>query len=365
LERDKDYFVKKLLTLLSILGAVSAYLVFMPNPIEPKAWDAPENAGFTGVFESNNRLSSLQLISLNGEEGPEDVAVDLQGNAYFSVLSGKILKLDTNDVITEFASTGGRPLGLEFSATGELIVADAYKGLLSVSKSGEVTVLTDQVKGSRILYADDLDISATGEIYFTDASTKFSAKEYGTYEASLLDIMEHGGNGRVLKYSPYTKETKVLLAGLDFPNGIAVTHEQDALLVNETGTYSVLKLWIKGEKEGAVERVVENLPGFPDNLNKGIGEYYWLGLVSPRNQLLDAMSGQPRLRKAIQNLPPQVRPKAESYGHIVKIDSSGRILESFQDPESTYGFTTGAIENGDWLYLSSLHEKKLARLKNP
>ncbi len=35
-----------------------------------------------------------------------------------------------------FANTGGRPLGLIFDREGNLIVADAIKGLLSVNKGG-------------------------------------------------------------------------------------------------------------------------------------------------------------------------------------------------------------------------------------
>lgn len=43
-------------------------------------------------------------------------------------------------------------------------------------------------------FADDVDVAADGKIYFSDASTKFGAKDSGgNYEASLLDLMEHGG----------------------------------------------------------------------------------------------------------------------------------------------------------------------------
>ena len=39
-----------------------------------------------------------------------------------------------------YAETGGRPLGLHFDSRGNLIVADAERGLLSVPPRGEVKV---------------------------------------------------------------------------------------------------------------------------------------------------------------------------------------------------------------------------------
>lgn len=348
------------LLLLVALGV--GYLGFWPIPMDAMAWQAEEDRGYTGDFQINNSLSSLEIISLNGEEGPEDYAVDANGQVYFSLLSGKIMRITANDQMEVFAETGGRPLGLEFSPSGDLIVADAYKGLLAVSPEGAVSVLTDSVMGSKIRYADDVDITATGDIYFSDASTKFSAEEYGTYAASLLDIMEHGGNGRVLFYSPETKETRVILSGLNFPNGIAVTHDQDAILINETGTYSIIKFWITGEKQGQHEVLLSNLPGFPDNINRGHDDIYWLGLVSPRSKALDILAPFPLVREMVQRLPPALRPKAKHYGHVVAIDDFGNVIKSLQDPEDTFSFTTGAAESGPWLYLSSLHEKRIARV---
>jgi len=271
------------MTLLSVLGLIALYLTMWPTPVSSVSWQAPQNKGYVEAFEANNKLSSVELISLNGEEGPEDFAVNSDGEIYFALLGGKVMKIDRENTISEFANTGGRPLGIEFAPNGDLIVADAYEGLLSISKEGQVNLLTNSVMGSPIRYADDVDITSEGVIYFSDASTKFSAKEYGTYAASLLDIMEHGGHGRVLKFNPATKETSVVVGGLQFANGISISHEEDAVLINETGSYRVLKHWISGDKAGTTDVILENLPGFPDNINKGNDGRYWLGLVSPRS----------------------------------------------------------------------------------
>jgi len=86
-----------------------------------------------------------------------------------------------------------------------LYIADAYKGLLSLTPDGTLATLSNEVDGTPILYADDLDIAENGIIYFSDASTKFGAEEHGsTLAASLLEIMESKGTGRVLAYNPRT-----------------------------------------------------------------------------------------------------------------------------------------------------------------
>lgn len=350
---------------LSAIAAVTSYLIFSPVDIEPVAWQAPANAGLTGAFAQNQTLSQIQRIDLNGSEGPEDFALDQQGNVYFSLLEGAVKKIDAQGNITQLANTGGRPLGIEFDAQGNLLVADAFKGLLSINPLGKITTLVSSADGLPLLYADDVDIAADGKIYFSDASTKFSAKEHGTYGGSLLDINEHGGHGRVLEYNPVTRLTTTLLSGLNFANGVSVSHDQEFLLVIETGSYRVLKVALKGVDKGKTSVLVDNLPGFPDNVNRGHRGVYWLGLVSPRSTPLDAMSANPGLRKVVQRLPDFMRPKAARFGHLVAFDETGKILLSMQDPLGMYGYTTGALEVGDKLYVSSLHENALGLTVNP
>ena len=84
-------------------------------------------------------------------------------------------------------------------------------------------------------------------------------KKWGTYEASLLDLMEHGGHGRLLVYDPATGVAKTLLDGLNFANGVAVSHNQKSVLVNETWGYRVLGFWIAGPKKGKAETLIGSL----------------------------------------------------------------------------------------------------------
>jgi hypothetical protein len=234
---------------------------------------------------------------------------------------------------------------------------------LSIAPDGQITKLASEASGIPIKYADDVDVAANGKIYFSDASTKFGAKDWGgTYEASLLDINEHGGHGRLIVYDPATGKAETLLDGLNFANGVAVSPDQTYVLVNETGAYRVIRYWIAGTKKGKAEPLIEDLPSFPDNISTGINGRYWIAFVSPRNPLIDSLSDKAFLRKVIQRLPAFLRPRAIAYGHIIAIDGNGKVMEDLQDPAGAYPINTSVTETPDYLYIGSLVTPFLGRL---
>lgn len=342
--------------LILLLLAIALYLALWPVPVDPVAWDAPVDAGFVGPFARNERLRALELLSIGNHTGPETIAVDARGRVYTGTKEGRILRDGR-----PWVSTQGRPLGLKFDRDGSLLVADSFRGLLRVLPDGRVVPLA-----GGIAYANSVDVAPDGRVFFTDSSTKFGARTWrGSYEASLLDILEHGGHGRLLVFDPRTNATSTVVAGLNLANGVAMAPDGSFVLVAETGSYRVLRHWLAGPKRGRTEPLIENLPGFPDNLSTGRDGRFWLGLVSPRNRLLDRLSGWPRLRAAVQRLPKLVRPKAVAYGHVVAIDADGRVVASLQDPAGRYRLTTGATETEEFLYVGSLEMNALARMRLP
>ena len=357
--------MQRLLGIISVFViAVFLYLFYWPVAIDPVAWNAPVDAGLVGVFEPNERLRKARLIELGFHEGPEDIAGGPDGRIYTATRDGKVLRFDASgENIEVFAETGGRPLGLEFDATGNLLVANAYAGLQRVTPDGTVTTLADEYGGQAILYADDVAVAADGKIYFSDASAKFGAlKTGGSYEASLMDLLEHGGHGRVFRHDPASGETTLVIDGLNFANGVAISEDQQFLLISETGNYRVLRYWLAGPGAGKTDVVIDNLPGFPDNINNGLNGKFWIGLVAPRNKLLDDMSGKPWLRKLVQRLPAAVRPKAEPSSHVIAISGNGEVLMNLQDSSARLPALTGVFETTDALWLSTLFGVHTARL---
>ena len=359
--------MKRVLLLgIAVLTLLGAYLFLWPVPINPVAWDAPENKGYVGDFAPNTDLANLERLSIGELHGPEDVVMH-QGKIYVSSQSGKILKIDPNDNSRRvFADTKGSALGMEMDAAGNLIIADAFRGLLSVSPDGKVSTLTNQVEGTPIAYADDLDIGADGIIYFSDASTKFGAEAIGTtLAASLLEIMEHQGTGRLLSFDPSTKQTRILRDGYVFSNGVALAENGDILMV-ETGTYQLHRISPDGQQSRVI---MDNLPGFPDNINRGPKlkdgrETFLLGLISQRSKWLDDNSNNLMARKIAMRLPAFMRPRSVSYGLIIHIDGEGNVIKTWQDPSGEYPNATGAtIASDGYMYVSSLTAPELGRMR--
>ena len=346
-----------------LIASVLVYFLAWPVPVDPVEWEAPDNRGLIDPFGPDDRLYRARAIDLGEHDGPEDVARGADGLFYATSKTGKILRIDGDGNVAVFADVGGRPLGIEAHADGSLIVANAYHGLQRVIADGSVATLIDAIDGQPLVYADDLAIAADGTVYFSEASTKFGAEEYGgTYEGSLLDILEHGGHGLIIAFDPDTGTARVILDGLNFANGVAISQDQQFLLIAETGTYRILKHWLQGPKTGTTEVLLDNLPGFPDNINNGLDGRFWIGLVAPRNELLDKLSDKPFLRKMVQRLPAALRPQAVPSSHVFAINGDGVVLMNLQDPNARFAALTGVLETRTTLYLTSLFGSELGVL---
>lgn len=352
---------------------LAAYLCLWPIPIEPRSWAASLPPGYTGPHAVNEKLAGLQMIDLGGEVGPEHIAFGKDGKLYTTVLSGNILRMDPDGSGQEvFVNTGGRVLGFDFDAAGNLIAADAMKGLLSISPDKTITVLANEVNGTPILYADAVVVASSGKIYFSDASMRFAPAAWGgTFEASVLDILEQSATGRVLEYDPATHTTRVVATGLSFANGLALSRYELNLFVNETGKYRVWKIAVTADDldvnqpSDQARVLLDNLPGYPDNLMRGLDGRIWLGFAKPRNPTIDKMADQPFLRALTLRLPRALWPIPKAYGHVMAFTEDGQVVADLQDPSGAYPETTAVTETRDRLYIQSLHARGLGWLPRP
>ena len=347
-----------LLALGTLLAGLLLYLLLWPVPITPVAWQAPVDRGLVDPFAPNRLLQAATGIRLGDYVGPEDATLGHDGSIYATTSQGKVIRIRQRRVQL-FADTGGRPLGIEVDRDGTLVVANAYLGLQRIDRQGNVETLLSRFDNEPV-YPNNLAIAADGRIFFTEASNKFGAERFrGTYNASLLDIMEHGGHGGVFVFDPSTGEIRQLLDDLNYANGLAISRDNSFLVVAETSSYRVLKYWLTGQHAGSSEVLLDNLPGFPDNLKTGLGGRFWVGLAAPRNALLDKLSGRPWLRKVVQRLPASLRPRAEPSSHVVAFDADGQVLMNMQDPDARFPTLTGVLETQRSLYLTTLFGHRL------
>ncbi len=358
---------KIVLTIVAILFLLAAYLTLWPVPIKPVRWNAPAPPGYTGPHTVNTKLANLKIISLGKEEGPEHIAISKDGKLYTTVASSNILRMNPDGSAQEvFVNTGGRVLGIDFDTTGNLIAADANNGLLSISPDRKITTLADKVNGDPIRFADAVVVAKSGKIYLSDASTRFAPKDWGgVFEAGVLDMLEQASTGRVLEYDPANKTTRVVAKGLSFANGIALSQDEQTLFVNETGRYRVWNISVDAKDldistpNYQAKLLFDNLPGFPDNLMRGLDGKIWLGLVKPRNSNIDNLATKPFMRKLTLRLPRVMWPIPKAYGHVIAFMEDGKVVADLQDPSGTYPETTGVTETNSRLYIQSLHSKGL------
>ena len=350
--------LKKLLALpVLLLFAAALYLALTPSPIDPLPWEAPEAPPMTAVLEPNDTLMKAELLARGQIHGPEDTAVDAQGRVYAGLHDGRVVRVLADDSVETFADTGGRPLGMDFDAAGNLILADAYKGLLRIDPQGRIEVLTTEADGLPFAFTDDLDIASDGIIYFSDASSRFQQPDY------LLDLLEARPHGRLLSYDPSTGETRVLLDGLYFANGVALSANEDFVLVNETYRYRITRYWLKGERAGQHEVFIDNLPGLPDNLQGDRKGTFWVALPTPRKADADFLHRHPWLKAQLAKLPRALWPKAIPYGFAIALDENGKIVRSLHDTSGTHlRMVTSVKPVGDYLYFGSLDNDRIGKL---
>jgi sugar lactone lactonase YvrE len=324
--------------------------------VHPVVWVPPAAPARARQPHSVPPMPRPELIPL-GAAGPEDVAVDADGNVYTGVEDGRILRLPVGGgPPAQVADTGGRPLGVEVDPDGDLVVCDAYRGLLRVApESGRVEVLVDHVGGQRLLLCDNAAVAPDGTVYFSDSSRRFDLRHW------RADLIEHSGTGRLLRRDPNGR-VDVLLDGLQFANGVALAADGSFVAVAETGAYRVTRLWLTGARAGQHDVLVDNLPGFPDNLATGDHDRLWIALAAPRNALLDwTHRRHPALRRAMWALPERLQPAPAPTAWVLAVDADGNVVRDLQGSHG-HRLVTGVREHRGVLYLGSLVESNVARL---
>jgi ribose transport system permease protein len=331
---------------------------------------APSCAAGSGtVWELNDRLRPAVPIGLGRIEGPEDVILDRHDNLYAGSRHGDIIRFFAPDYerMEVYAHIGGTPLGLAFDRHDNLYVCVGGMGLYRVTPERKVEKASDETNrswasindDSRLRLADDLDIADDGRVFFSEATVRYEMHEWAT------DGLEARGNGRIVCYDPRTNSTHTVLGNLKFPNGVCIGHDKQSFLFAETWGCSVKRHWFEGPKAGKTELVLENLPGFPDNINMASDGNYWMSLVGMRSPALDLAWQMPGFRKRMAK-----RVSADEWlfpnintGCVLKFNDRGQVLETLWDlGGQSHPMITSMREHRGHLYLGGLMNNRIGRL---
>lgn len=350
--------VKIVVLFLIVVGG--AFALSSDSKIQSAYYNPTDSMLMEGALEPNNLLKKADWLAKNKIAGPEDTAIKHDKTVYAGLSDGRVIYIDQKGAVGTLVNTGGRPLGMEWHPNGNLIVADAKKGLLAISPEGEIFTLATEAEGGPFRFTDDVDIAQDGSIYFSDASSKYSLTNF------KLDGLEARPWGRLMRYTPSTGKTEVLLKDLFCANGVALSADETFVLVSETWRYRVTRYWLKGPKKGTSDIFIDNLPGFPDGISSTDRGTFWLALASKRSVLVDTMHQFPTLKDAAAKLPKSLMPEVSKYGFVIAIDNSGQIISSLHDQDGNHLHEITSVEEfKGTLYLGSLRNDVIGKIDTP
>ncbi|MET7475723.1 SMP-30/gluconolactonase/LRE family protein [Streptomyces sp. NPDC005648] len=311
-------------------------------------------------------LVPLRYVAIGGR-GPEDVVADARGRVLTGVEDGRILRVDglTGDTtarVEVLAETGGRPLGLELLPDDALLVCDAELGLLRVDlREGIVRILADSVAGERLRFCSNVVALADGSVCFTVSSRRYPLGQW------IGDIVEHSGTGRLLRLEPGSERPEVLLEGLQFANGLALSSDESFLVVAETGARRLTRYWLTGPRAGHAEPFAENLPGMPDNIWRGAPDGpIWVSLAGPRVPPLDLLHRTaPAVRATAARAAVHAPYRPTGFIGVLGVDDQGAIVHHLTRRRSGFRMVTSVCEAAGHLVLGSLWERGLAVCERP
>jgi ribose transport system permease protein len=329
-------------------------------------------AGSGSPYAVNDRLSGVELIGLGQVEGPEDVIFDRHDNLYTGERHGDIIRFLAPDYKRHeiFAHIGGHPLGMAFDQNDNLYSCVGGMGLYRVTPDGTVELATDEtnrtrlsiIDDSRMRLADDCDIAPDGKVYFSEATVRYEL------HAWAVDCLESRGNGRIICYDPEKGTTRTILRNLIFPNGVCVSHDGQSILFAESWATRINRYWIAGPNKGKLDRLLPDLPGYPDNINRASDGNYWCAIMGMRTPALDIALRSPGFRKRMARRIPQdewLYPNINT-GCVIKFDDTGAVLDVLWDAHATnHPMITSMREHKGYLYLGGVSNNRIGRLKLP
>lgn len=322
----------------------------MPK-FSPVAWTPTEAPALEGVYENNMKLAEADRWEVDGI-GPEDPVIDKTGSVIAGLEDGRLVRFAAGGGSPEvFGDVGGRPLGIELYGD-DLVVCNADLGLQLVSSEGAVETLMDSFEDKRLLFTNNAAVASDGTIYFSDTSTRWTIHDYVT------DMLEGQPTGRVFRRDP-NGDVSVLIDGLAFANGLALTDDESVLYVAETSRYRIHRHHLTGPDAGKTDIFADNLPGFPDNLSYA-NDTLWMAAPSPRQAMVDILAPRPWLRHITHRLPEAMKPKPVRHGMILGFDRDGNVTYNLQDASGSVAITTSARWHEGRLYIGTLTEPYLA-----
>ena len=252
----------------------------------------------------------------------------------------------------EVANTGGRPLGLEATADGRLLICDSPKGLLELDlKTGALKPLVTHDGAERLIFCSNVVAAPDGDLFFTVSSMRYDVQEW------KKDVVENVPTGRVYRRAADGGLTR-LMDGLRFANGLVRTRDGKSLIVAEirrtSPASSVARRRPRGDKRG--DRGASRL----SRQSRRRRRRPRLGRLR-----LGTEPGARRLhklplflRRLAARLPEGMQPKPSRTAWVAAYDESGARVHDFKWTDGGYAMVTGVCRAGRSIWCAGLQERR-------
>lgn len=227
--------------------------------------------------ESSLPLQITREFVVDGISFAEGPAFDSKKNLFFVNYerNGTIGRLSPDGNVNVWVTlpSPSMAFGLKSDVHDNILAADMNgKRLLRIAPDKNITVLADAFEGKPFLGLNDLCLDRKGNIFFTDPN--------GSDEQNLL--------GALYRYS-----TEGILTceqtGLAYPNGLAVSADQQKLYVGETSFNRVLAFDLAQDGSLSNKKILHQFPNFSvDGIRVDENGRIWIARLS--NDTVDVLA---------------------------------------------------------------------------
>jgi sugar lactone lactonase YvrE len=308
-----------------------------------------------GPLSPNEALDDCRLIG-GPLPGVDDIAEGPDGVLYVSA-GPRVLRLsgpgyERRAVVAEFKAEVS---GLAVHPDGRLLACVAEQGLAAVDARGCQRWLS-QVEDQPLNCLTSVAAALDGNIFISEGSQLNKAIEWRS------DLMQKNRAGRVLVCGPGFESPKVLLRGLCYAHGLALSPDGRFLWLTESWSHRVSRAAVMGCNLGAVEPIIRNLPGYPARLSRAARGGFWLSIFALRTHLIEFVLREDDFRnEMMRTIAPQywIAPALATGGDALEPMQSGSIkalgIQKPWAPPRSYGLIARIDKNGD--VIDSLHSR--------
>ena len=205
-----------------------------------------------------------------------------------------------------------------------------------------------------MVFCNNGAVASDGTIWFSDSSTKFGIDRWKD------DFVQNTTTGRLLRRDP-DGTVEVVLDGLRFSNGVALSAAEDFVAVAECAGRTVVRLWLTGERAGQRDHLCQDLPGLPRQHRPGqrrpdLGHHRQPEGPARRA----AAEGPVWLRRQVTRIPEKLQPKPKRTVRVQAYDDAGTLVHDVDVKSDDFHMVTGVREHDGRVWMGSLEEPAVA-----